>query len=100
MAEIPDVQPGQVWADNDKRAAGRTVRVDRIEDGTAFCTILTNRDVTQEDLDRYAQKGQEPRGVRDMRGKPTKIALARFKPTATGYRLAQDAQEVPDASAL
>ena len=46
MTTDTTVKPGQVWADNDKRAAGRTVRVERIEDGSAVCTILTNRDAT------------------------------------------------------
>lgn len=73
--------PGQVWADNDPRCAGRTLRVDEVVDGKALCTILTNSAETQADLDR----GIGP--SRDMRGKPTRISVTRFKPTSTGYRL-------------
>jgi ABC-type phosphate transport system auxiliary subunit len=84
MTTDTTVKPGQIWADNDKRAEGRTVRVERIEDGKAVCTILTNRDATQRDLDRGSA------WVNDMRGRTTRIALSRFKPTNTGYRLVQD----------
>lgn len=79
------VKPGQIWADNDKRAEGRTVRVERIEDGKAVCTVLTNRDAAQRELDRGSA------WCTDMRGKTTRISLARFRPTNTGYRLVQDA---------
>jgi hypothetical protein len=35
----PNAEPGQVWADDDKRAAGRLLRVMVIADGVAECTI-------------------------------------------------------------
>lgn len=79
------VKPGQIWADNDPRSDGRTVRVERIERDKAVCTILTNRDAAQRDLDRGSV------WVNDMRGRTTRIALSRFKPTNTGYRLVQEA---------
>ena len=79
--ETPDVRPGQVWADNDPRSAGRTLRVDAIDGDKAVCTILTNTDSANI---RWQQ--------RDMCGKQTRISLSRFKPTRTGYRLARDSQ--------
>lgn len=87
-SQTPDVRPGQVWADNDKRVEGRTLRVDSIEGGKAVCTILTNADYVQRDLD--ANRGA---WVVDKRGKTTRITLSRFRPTNTGYRLVKDAAE-------
>lgn len=81
----PIVEPGQTWADNDPRSKGRTLRVERVEDGKAVCTILTNRDAAQRELDRGSA------WVTDMRGKTTRISLKRFRPINTGYRLIQDA---------
>ena len=80
---MPDVKPGQIWADSDPRSAGRTLRVDRIEGGKAVCTILANADSTQWRIDR------DDRTARDMRGRTTRISLARFRPTSTGYRLVE-----------
>lgn len=82
---LPDVRPGQVWADNDPRSEGRTLRVERIEGTKAVCTVLTNMTPSQADLRRGVL-------VTDMRGKTTRIALARFRPTRTGYRLVRDTQ--------
>lgn len=84
---LPDVRPGQVWADNDIRVSGRTLRVERIEDDpkrgekVAVCTILTNDDETQTRVDRGEKR------ARDMRGKETRIAVRRMQPNSTGYRL-------------
>ena len=80
MSDI-EVRPGQVWADNDPRSEGRTLRVDSIEGSKAVCTVLTNSDNT--DLSSPWQ--------RDMRGKQTRVSLVRFRPTSTGYRLLTDA---------
>lgn len=86
--EVP-VRVGQIWADNDPRSAGRTLRVDAIVDGKALCTTLTNADDQQRSLD---GAGPRPKSwYRDRRGKQTKISLSRFKPNATGYRLVEDA---------
>lgn len=52
------VRPGQVWADNDVRCKGRTVRVAEVGPLTAICEILTNSDAHQEYVD----------GVRSMAG--------------------------------
>jgi hypothetical protein len=78
---MTDVKPGQVWADQDPRSAGRTLRVDRIEGTKAVCTVLTNIGNTQWRIE------HGNRAARDMRGKTTRIALARFKPASNGYRL-------------
>jgi hypothetical protein len=91
------VKPGQIWADNDLRSAGRTLRVDVIEDGKAVCTVLTNDNETQAALQHaYGSygEGDVPVGEfsEDRRGKTTRISAARFKPTRTGYRLIQDEQ--------
>jgi hypothetical protein len=98
MSDAPNVRPGQVWADNDPRAAGRTLRVDEIryDPGTgrhvAVCTVLTNRADTQTHIDHPWVPWYKPR---DMRGQQTEIAVIRFaRPTSTGYRLIQDAPEV------
>jgi hypothetical protein len=76
-----EVKPGQVWADNDPRCEGRTLRVEAIEDTKAVCVVLTNSKLTQGHLD------QKTGWAKDMRGKTTKISLNRFRPTSTGYRL-------------
>jgi hypothetical protein len=98
MTGAPTVRPGQVWADNDPRAAGRTLRVDeirhspRIDSLVAMCTVLTNRDDTQTRIDQPFDLWYKPR---DMRGRQTQIAVVRFRrPTSTGYRLIQDVPEV------
>lgn len=94
MPDTPTVRVGQVWADNDPRCAGRTIRVDSIDGDKAVCTVLTNSDETQRHLDAYEMPGRSryPRGpiLRDTRGKVRRISLARFKPTSTGYRLLTD----------
>lgn len=40
-SDIVTVAAGQVWADNDKRGAGRTLRVERVEGMYAYCEVLT-----------------------------------------------------------
>lgn len=92
MSETPEVRPKQIWADNDPRSAGRTLRVERIEDGKAVCTVLTNADEAQERLDEAVARGAGWWADRkDMRGKTTRISLSRFRPTSTGYRLVEEA---------
>lgn len=95
MPETPNVRPGQTWADNDPRCAGRTIRVDSIDGDKAVCTVLTNSDDTQKHLDAYNKPGRYPRGpiLKDTRGKVRRISLSRFRPTSTGYRLVADAPE-------
>ncbi|GLX06820.1 hypothetical protein Misp03_37470 [Microbispora sp. NBRC 16548] len=66
-AESGGVQPDQVWADNDRRCAGRTLRVDSVDSVHAYCTVLTNPTETQRLLDRGTI------GVRDTRGNKVRI---------------------------
>jgi hypothetical protein len=74
--EIPDVRVGQVWADNDKRSAGRHVKVVAIE-------VTLKQAVV-----RPCTPGGQLTGAR-----VTRIRLARLRPTSTGYRLVSDAPE-------
>lgn len=85
------VRVGQVWADNDTRAKGRTLRVLAVEHDArmgkdvALCRVLTNSDDTQQDLDRGRP------WATDRRGRTTRIAVERMRPTSTGYRLVSEA---------
>lgn len=71
MTETITVRPGQIWADNDKRQHGRTLRVERVDGDRTLCRILTNRDVVQRDIDRYGAAGMQ-----DRRGKTVSVATA------------------------
>lgn len=90
MAEQQQVRVGQVWADNDWRAKGRTVRVEFVGSETASCRVLTNRDNAQQEID-----GGSP-WTKDMRQTMTRIRLDRFRPTGTGYVLVQDTTDQDD----
>jgi len=89
VADTVTVRPGSIWADNDPRVAGRTLRVDAVDGTHATCTVLTNDDDTQRMLDNPPSWW---RG-RDNRGKQTRIKLDRFRPTSTGYRLLKYAED-------
>jgi hypothetical protein len=95
-ANLPDVQPGQVWADNDKRSRGRTLRVERVVQDprmgkpVAVCTVLTNSDRVQGEVDRWGVKSH----FKDTRGNTVRIAVNRMRPTATGYRLSAPSSPV------
>ncbi|MEU6783420.1 hypothetical protein ABZ912_29855 [Nonomuraea angiospora] len=67
------VRPLQVWADNDKRCSGRTIRVDEVDDRFAYCTVIT------------------PREGSTRTGHRVRIAINRMRPTATGYQLIKEA---------
>jgi hypothetical protein len=92
---MTDVKPGQVWADNDPRSEGRTLRIDAVDGRAAYCTILTNADVVQAKIDDWHARGKTGPSpwAQDRRGKTTSISLARLKPTSSGYRLVPDAPE-------
>lgn len=77
--EQNEVKVGSVWADNDRRAAGRTVRVEAVGDRYASCTVLTARD-------------NDPAGCGGV-GRRVVIRIDRMRPTSTGYRLLTDAPE-------
>lgn len=85
----PAVQPGQVWADNDPRCEGRTLRVERIDGERALCRILTNGNAVQAEIDRSSPPPRNLWRTQDRRGCTTRISLSRFRPTSTGYRLVQ-----------
>lgn len=70
----PEVKVGQVWADNDARARGRTLEVLEVGENHAVCKVLTPA--------RFANVSTTGRTVR--------IMLRRFKPNSTGYRLLED----------
>lgn len=72
----PDVRPGQIWANNDKRSAGRKVRIVAIDE--------------QPDPRKPGSTGYAV--VEQVTGRRTRIRLDRFRPTTTGYRLIQDTE--------
>jgi hypothetical protein len=76
----PPVRVGQVWADNDPRSKGRTVRVLAVANDRATCKVLT-------DIEDPAQR------TRSAVGKITRISLRRLRPTSTGYTLIEDVAE-------
>lgn len=86
MSTTPEVKPGQVWADNDWRSRGRTLRVLSIDGEHAVCEVLTLSIQQQRMVD------QGSAWANDVRGKTRRIALRRMKPTHTGYRLVEDVQ--------
>lgn len=69
MSELPDVRPGQVWADNDRRSSHRRLAVIEVTDLGDGPRALVENTVT---------------------GDRTRIAVRRFRPTSTGYRLVKD----------
>jgi hypothetical protein len=79
MSAAQEVRVGQVWADNDPRSAGRTLRVFFVTSTHAGCQVLSvARNVSERQV-----------------GKTTTISLSRFKPNSTGYRLITDAEVTP-----
>lgn len=66
-----DVAPGQVWADNDPRQAGRTIQISDVIGVYAYGKVITDCE-----------------GVtRSSVGKEVRIRLDRFWPTSRGYVL-------------
>lgn len=82
---------GQTWADCDSRNEGRTLRITAIDGEKAICEILTNDTRTQEMLDSPTRPSWVDPAQSDRRGKVTRVALKRLRPTSTGYRLVTDA---------
>jgi hypothetical protein len=94
--ETPLVRVGQVWADNDKRAAGRKVKVLRLS------SVFEHPKLGRYQRD-YSRKVAVPmaecevvteRHAGSATGRHVRIRVERMKPTTTGYRLIQDAPEV------
>jgi len=79
--DSPEVEPGQVWENDDPRMAGHRVRVERITRWSALlggdvavCTVVAvARNVS-----------------RDRIGRTTRIKVRRMRPGARGYRLVQE----------
>jgi hypothetical protein len=67
------VEPGQIWADNDPRRAGRKIRIDEVKANFAFCTVMQNTYEAQAKIDTYGFGAAV-----DRRGTTTRIGLARF----------------------
>ncbi|MBO9555559.1 hypothetical protein [Cellulomonas sp.] len=80
---LPDVRPGQVWADNDPRIPLSDQRFLLVEDVTDLGggPRARVRRVVQLDTGQWAP---HPRSA------TTSIAVRRFRPNSTGYRLVQD----------
>jgi hypothetical protein len=81
--ELPAVREGQVWADNDRRSAGRHVLV--LEVVGEFGARPFSARVTQ----------CAPDGTHGG-GRESWIALRRFRPNSTGYRLVRDVGDQPE----
>ena len=78
--QVP-VRVGSVWADHDKRSAGRHVQVVAV-------------DATHAKVELCSERGRPARGHEAAPvakpGRQTKIRLDRFRPTSTGYRLVSE----------
>lgn len=93
---IPEV--GQVWADNDRRNRGRTLKIVSIGKEKVRMEVLTNTDEVQAMIDIPGEiRGYQPK---DRRGKQVLVSPHRLHPTSTGYRLIErtspDETDVPN----
>ena len=62
---------GQVWADNDWRAEGRTIRLTMVDARYVHGVVVTDRKSV----------------VQPTVGRPVRLLRTRLRPTSTGYRL-------------
>jgi len=75
-------EAGQVWADNDRRAAGREIQIVSINGDYARCVVIA-----ESPAENAHRRYVAPRPVGwSAVGHRTRIALSRFKPSSTGYR--------------
>ncbi|GAB7044941.1 hypothetical protein [Catenuloplanes indicus] len=88
MTDTANVRPNQLWADNDPRSAGRTLRVVSVDGDYAECVVETNATDIQHEIDNPTRTYSRPT---DRRGKTVRIKTSRMQPTSTGYRLERDA---------
>ena len=92
MPDQPVVRVGQVWADNDKRAAGRYVKVLGLHSRREH-PVVRGRRIYTENVDvEYATcevvaDRHGPRFGPGPVGRRVEIRVDRFRPTSTGYRL-------------
>ena len=76
----PTPEPGQIWADNDKRSTGRYLDVLAVHnDGYTLAKEVT----------------KAPDGWKPTTKPPTRIRTDRFRPTSTGYRLIENTDGTP-----
>lgn len=91
MSETTKVAVGQVWADMDKRAVGRQVRVLSVVPGETWSGGLTAGVEGFALVELVSQRGRPARGheatQRAGPGRLTRIRLDRFREGSTGYRL-------------
>ena len=79
MTSPATVRPGQIWADNDPRSRGRTLRVVSVGPDKVRCVVLTASEANAT-------------SATDPVGKTTQISRSRFRPTSNGYRLVADVE--------
>lgn len=79
-------QPGQTWADNDRRCKGRTLRVDEASGDYVRCSVLTVAGGRSAETN-----GKYPK---------TTIVLARFTPSSPGYSLVEPPVPAPADDAV
>ncbi len=87
---MSEVRPGQVWADNDPRNAGRLLRVESVHPAD---------DHRSEPYARVTVQKVSRNVTRTEVGEQRTILLRRMRPTRNGYRLVEDvtpAQQVED----
>ncbi len=73
MTPVPKI--GQIWADNDPRSKGRTIRIVSVNERFVQAETLT------------PAKGYISE---TSTGRITRIRVDRLRPSTTGYRLMQD----------
>ncbi len=82
MPELPDVRPGQVWADNDPRAKGRLIRIQ---------SVHAADDAHPEDYVRVTVERVGRNVAKKEDGEQRTIKRRRFRGTLNGYVLVEDA---------
>lgn len=80
MATTPDVRVGQIWAANDRRTAGRKLKVVAIEPAHYDNGRPIPTKAVVHNMNAAPDKGF------------TRIRLDRFQPTSSGYKLVQDVE--------
>ncbi len=89
MPELPEVRPGQVWADNDPRNRGRTLRVE---------SVHAADDHRSEPYARVTVQKVSRNVTRTEVGEKRTILLRRMRPTRNGYRLVEDVAPAEQAA--
>lgn len=90
MSATPDVRVGQVWADNDKRSAGRHVKVIAIEPARGGAAGDRRPVPGRAQVALCRGDGTLIRTGQFDNLTVTRIKLDRFRPTSNGYRLVID----------